>query len=462
MSDEPAPEAPTYPTDPAVPPMEGAPAPGGAPMAAPAVPGPAPTAGRGRMLAAIAAVVVVVIVVVAALALVGVGPFHKTSTAGSGTNGADTYTEARAAANSTASSAGAGPWDVFYAAGIDLSSPATIDLTTDFPTDSFSDGLLACNGAFASGLSTTVVVPSYSGNLGAGAAPAWIFAMYETSGTILLVGVMSGQATIWETFSGADCATITSYLGGLANGIVDSSVAVAAAWNDGGSSFASAHPGGSLVMAALPGTLGLTAVWDVAYATCPVTGSPASGTTYYEFNTSVSEATGSVLATPTAGSTNCSNYTLTSTPTGGSGSSTAGCVDCPALGSVLGISSATLGSDDDWTFTVQSASGGITIGDLDIDVFNTTAGANDTTHFDSWELDAASGCGLDFGLTNSTYSATPIFGSVCAGTTGPTVVLTAGMVVDLTTVPGGYGGSFDEVEITAPSHDTGLLIASFT
>jgi hypothetical protein len=321
----------------------------------------------------VVAVVVVVVVVVAALYVGGVGPFSGSTTSGSG-GSAQTYSEALKTAENAASPYGSGTWSSLLAVGFDL--PSAFALPANFSMPGL--GSAGCTGTATAGGLTSVTLPAFSGDLGSGQAPAWLFFLVGSS-TLAIVSVSAGAATVWEKFSGVGCAAF-GLLGGSSSGVVDSSTAVSAVMNAGGSEFVQQHPGGMLAMALTPAILGIGGNWSIAYTTCPENGHALAGTTYYEMDANVSSSTGRLVGSLNSGPTSCAGVNLTGLFSlgGGTGGGPTPLGAAVGFGGVIETSS-TSGTENGFNCTttapcstydvpISSASDGITWGDVFLNV----------------------------------------------------------------------------------------------
>ena len=139
---------------------------------------------------------------------------------------------------------GAAPGTSWSPPAIDL--PAPIVESTTLPSNLLGGSAgSACVGTSEASTSTVTLL-GFSGNISLGQAPDWFFLLDGSGGTPLFVGVVGGQANIWEKFSGSECSLL-ALVGSIPGSIVDSSTAVAAALSDtgtgAGTSFIAAHPG---------------------------------------------------------------------------------------------------------------------------------------------------------------------------------------------------------------------------
>ncbi len=219
-----------------------------------------------------------------------------------------TFSEAQAIASGRATSSGAGPWTTW--AGVGLVNPKPAELSTG-AAGAFAPSLsnvANCTFSPAAGVGASLSIHGFSGPLSSGESPAWLVYLRNASGVGVVIGVLSGGPRLLATLSGAGCPSELIASEGIGGGDVDSSVAVTAALEDGGSTFLSDHPGAGLTLTALAGfdvdgTPG-AASWTVELSTCAA-GSSSSGST--AFVAVVGMASGRVSAPPSVEPVSCAS-----------------------------------------------------------------------------------------------------------------------------------------------------------
>ena len=321
----------------------------------PAVPGPTPRRARGRWPIVILVAIGVVLAAVAVVFLLG----GSSSAAGSGV----TYSAAARSAAPVANATAGGPWTLVVAAGVAL---AQSSLTIG--NGSLGSG---CTYTAPSGgtIPTQLFVPAFSGSFAAGVAPWWGLIYYRAATqSALLVNVVNGSAEALLVATGS-CTTSFQSFAPIPGSAVDSSVAAAAAWNNGGSSFVSQYSGVSLNMEMVLLGGGSTCLvtsgpcWLVHYSPCnPLTSAGPSGS-QPSYTVIVDGLSGSVLS-PFASSTTCSSP---STPLGsvlGLGSPTAFVGTSSTTGCALG--------DACETVPIVAVTGGLSPANFTVAVVNST------------------------------------------------------------------------------------------
>ena len=236
-------------------------------------------------LGAAVAVAVAVLLVVVAL-----GPSLTGS--GSGNTAAVlTYSGAHPVADRSVGNFGGGGWTLLFAAG--LVSPTTVMV----PVNTTTLGSLTsyCTYTPVSGFSD-LTLPGYSGNRTPGASPAWEFAYRNATGTIALVSVIDGQASVLATLSGLECAIGSQLFHPVPGAAIDSSQAAADVAPLAGA-FLVEHPNASAVFGLVGGghfgNFSLSTEWSITYTSCSVE-NPGSGTGD-TFNATVNATTGAVI-----------------------------------------------------------------------------------------------------------------------------------------------------------------------
>jgi hypothetical protein len=291
-------------TESGAPPVAAVPAPG-APTAVPGpgspVPWTAPPPKRRRTLgyALIAAVIVVVLVLLFATQVIPLSP-SSSSTGGS----ALTFSEARPIANASVAGFQDGGWYLILAAGLDSPTSESI------PTNSSASGSGNCTLTLVSGASATLSIPAFTGSRTAGVAPAWEFLYRNGAGSVAVVTVVSGAASVIGTIGGTTCSFLFGLFSTLSSPVIDSSQAAAAAASDAGT-FLTQHPNASAEFGLIGGVTFLSAhigpEWDVAFTTCPI--GPATlgnGTT---FNATVNATNAHVTFFQTQTNVSCASST---------------------------------------------------------------------------------------------------------------------------------------------------------
>ena len=369
---------------------------------------------KGRA-AAVTAVLVVVILLGAGLGILyaaGIGPFARApANSGSQASG-QTYSQAWAAANGSATAYGTGPWAPLLVAGVD--SPSPILESTALPASVFGS---SCTGtAVATG--TVVTFEGFSGSLSSGEAPNWLFFVVGPSDTVLVMTVVGSQPTIWEKYTGSGCAVLT-LAGGLPAKTADSSVVASSFMAHGGSTYAAAHPGGSLTLDAV-GAYGVLNWW-VDYTTCPPGGSTTSGT-YFDDSATFFASNGTLAGSlvPRA-SSSCSGLNLTG---GLSGIGTS--IPLRSALSVGAVAGAISGNSAAYSVTVKSAAGGLTWNDLAVSLVDASGTTVQGTALDEVTINATSGCTVATGIVGIAYYGTPTSGGCSGASEGGGALVTAG------------------------------------
>lgn len=265
-----------------------------------------PRAGRSRWALGAGVVVLVVVLTLAALYAVGVGPFARPGSASGGEATGPTFLQAASLANRSGDAYGNGPWKVILAGGADLVTPFLESTAVPLELGGSEEGA-PCDGVSETGNSSVVAFPAFTGSLSSGEAPVWLLLTINATGTVLVVVVLDGQASVWAKYAGPGCAPFAS-IGTVPGSAVDSSQAAGAFLAAGGAAFVRAHPGGflSLSVADLEGNGG----WALSYSTCPAVGSPSTSTTYYTYNATVGLTSGTVTGTPAGGTPRCAPLAL--------------------------------------------------------------------------------------------------------------------------------------------------------
>jgi hypothetical protein len=249
-------------------------------------------------------VVVAVVVVVVSAGLVGV----VVLSGGGSASAPPSFSEARALANVSVATVSGGGWSLLLGVGVD--QPGTEAVSVAEATNATGN---ACTASALPGFSvpTSVTIPGYSGSLGSGRAPLWLFVFYQSSsGTYALVSVAGDSATPLAKLTGASCLASLGRIDAIPSPFVDSTGADTTAWTNATSSAASFVAGDpaidSVVMVALGTTHGsvLTypAGWILEYAPC---GPFASGPTTNETTYVVAVSAGGSVVTAATSSIAC-------------------------------------------------------------------------------------------------------------------------------------------------------------
>jgi hypothetical protein len=222
--------------------------------------------------------VVGIVAAVVVLAVLGVVLLGKGGPGLGGTAGSVAYSEAVSAANQQANSIAGGPWTLVAVAGVDLAQAS----------EAASNGSLGSGCTYTSTgggiVSTALFVPGFHGSLSSGVAPFWGMIYYQNvSHEVLIVDVQNGSAHALVIASGS-CTTYFGALTAIEGSLVDSSVAAANSWGQGGSDFVAQYPNVAfnLEMGLLGGgkACGLAAgpCWLIQYTPCnPLSASGPSG-----------------------------------------------------------------------------------------------------------------------------------------------------------------------------------------
>jgi hypothetical protein len=241
-------------------------------------------------------VLVVVVVLVVILALFATGVFNSTNASST----TPTFRGISGAANRTAGQVSGGPWDLVAVLGFDTSTGTTV------PVGSSVGANCTLVSAGSGPTPTSVYVPAYHGTFASGESPWWGM-IYDQRSThqILLVQALNGTVEALAVGSGLCGATFQNFTTVPSNA-VDSSAAASAAWGQGGSVFASAHPSLdlSMEMALIGGGtfqgIPVGTVWAIDINPCGALGSGGPTGSQPDFEAIVDAETGVVtLATAT-------------------------------------------------------------------------------------------------------------------------------------------------------------------
>ena len=340
-----------------------------------------------------------------------------------------TYAQARPIADSAIASYQGGGWALILAAGTIENASYTAPLNLS--------SVVGANCTFtpAPGVPANLTIPAFGGNRSAGTAPVWEFGYRNGAGSVAIVSVLSGKATILGTVSGGFCTTIFALLTPVPSNVIDSSAAARAA-EPNASSFLAQYPNASGYFALIGGIsfLGLTspATWSVTYSTCSF--NPTASGTGTQFNATVNALTGQVIYSETQIGVVCGSGSSGGTP----------------LGSVLAFtafSSANYGATWAFNASVASAVSNPALWWSNLTVSVTTPGGTPVAV--TWSLTAF---GI-FGSQLATYSSTNSSWSVGANVAilaGDTVSVQStadlsGDLLALSSPTGAYTGSVTSV-----------------
>ncbi len=222
------------------------------------------------------------------------------TSSGGGGGGAQTFSQAKPTADSIVSghSTSAVLW-VSY--GLDSRSSYT----------NSSTNVTKSNCTLTGGSTTTVTLPTFSGNYHSGVSPAWMFGYYQPSPQALfLVAVLNGAGTYLGEMSGSGCFGTEYGNVTLITNPVDSPVAAsAAAGTTNGSAFVAAHPQADAAYTLVGGisvtygnfTYSQPSMWLVEFSTCSA-GYTGAGS---YVTTEVNASSGAVFMAGPIQSTNC-------------------------------------------------------------------------------------------------------------------------------------------------------------
>jgi hypothetical protein len=200
-----------------------------------------------------------------------------------------------AAERAGASNAPSPPWLLEEVLGLDVWNSSTLPLnTSSIPSN--------CTVSPPPELlPSSITIPSFRGNISAGAAVFWILGYVQPStNSSMAVLVVNGVAQPLYTLSGAACVTVSAGFTGLPANLVDSGVAAQAIDQDGGAQYLDAHRAGtSLEMLLFPpfeSAAPTWPTWDFVYTPCAPLGlAPAGPTSALNFVASVNATTGAVV-----------------------------------------------------------------------------------------------------------------------------------------------------------------------
>lgn len=374
---------------------------------------------RGGRRTAVIAVVVAAVVVVGALGglyVLGIGPFaHPSSSGGQILTEGQTYSQAWAAANSSATAYAAGPWSPFLASGIDV--PSSIPESTSITSVGASGGCTAT----PVGSAGVIEFDGFSGNYLSGQAANWIFFASSSSGSLVAITVVDGQANVVDSFPAQACA-ILGLLGTLPVSTSDSPAVLTAFGSAGGSDYLSGHPGGSLVFtaASLLGTGG----WGVDYSTCPPVGTATGSYADYHQSFGLVDpvALGSAVSSTVSA---CDGLNFTNSLSSGGSGAYGPIQGAVALGTVSATANA---SAVVYSAPVSSSTAGLTWNELSATIASPSAG---TANIGLAQVNilSFSGCTIATGYIGSSTYTSATSGGCSGGVTGGAALVTPGEIV---------------------------------
>lgn len=377
---------------------------------------------RRRRLTAILAIVVAAIVVVGAVGFLfvsGAGPFaHSTGGTPGVTASGQAYSAAFADANASASTYGSGSWTPLFASGVDMSGPLLE--STAVPSDLFGGSCPGTNLASSS----VVTFDGFSGALSSGTAPDWLFILIGASDTVLVVVVLSGQASVLEKYSGSGCTLFTD-AGGVPSSAVDSPEVIQSFMTGGGQAFIGQHVGGFLTMDVFGG-YGSDS-WSVGYSTCPSNASKVSGA-QYNYSQTFFVNNGSATGSPvTIANAHCGGLDLMN----GAAFASPGFAPLTSVLGVSGVSGRVTSTGTIYVLNVTEAASYLIWDDLTFSILNATGGVAPGTNYDLVTITARSGCIVATGSTEAGFYSAPASGGCPSGASGGTAGVTTGEVVTI-------------------------------
>jgi len=220
-----------------------------------------PSPGPSRRWIAISTVAIVALLLGATYGL-GVWPFSTPPAAT--TIAPTTFAQAESLAASSATATGGGPWNAYYATS--FSTPVSVPVPQEWLYP-----FVSCPGV-AGGVAPnqTETVPVGNGSTVAGTSPFWVVWLLNGAGSLRIYLVDGPSAArIFELDASSTCQRFP--VPGSFPPVVNSPVAVAAAWNAGGSAFVAAHPNATLSLfltgASSSGAIGPNE-WVVRWSSC--------------------------------------------------------------------------------------------------------------------------------------------------------------------------------------------------
>lgn len=273
------------------------------------------------MLAAVA----LAVVLLASLWALGVGPFARTAPS----RGAMTYSRALSLVEADEGSYAGTSWSPVAAAGAAPVVGTNLSLSAERSALSVLNlSEYRCSFATVSGAPQAIPIPGNSHEAQNGSFDLWVFVLRNSSNGLLFVLEVDGAVYPFETLSGGDCSTVAGLLSALptGSGVVDSSVAAAAALAHGGSRFFLEHPESNVTMSIDGGiSFGLEsspATWEYVASVCPIGLAVSSGVEAPTFTARL-DASNGTWTNSTNGTTACRSATgltnLTGIGLGGGG-----------------------------------------------------------------------------------------------------------------------------------------------
>lgn len=272
---------------------QGQPGPGSSAESSPAASSRKPN--RIPIYAGVAAAVVLAIVLLVVL---------LPAPGGSGGSGSGplSYSTAKPLGDQAASAFDGGGWTLIAAAGFDSATAETFPLNLS--------SLASTNCTFQAGALGTgsFTIPQFTGNQTAGVAPLWGLAYRNAFGTIAIVIVVNGKASIAGAFSGGECASLSGLFTPVPSDVIDSPQAGAAVASLA-APFLAEYPNASAAYGLLGGFsslgLGKGAQWEVAFSTCPINSTGRGNGA--EFNATVNATSGRVVYSQTIPALSCAS-----------------------------------------------------------------------------------------------------------------------------------------------------------
>ncbi len=313
----------------------------------------------------IIAVVVVVVVIVAFLGLYFAGAIPGLKPSSSASSTGVTFSAARTAAQSASGSYSSTYPNLVAVLGIGLNQPLSGQASQLGPP-----GGSGCTVTLLSGAQNTITVPAGASGGPSGSLPFWEF-IYSGATGMLLVIVINGQGSALATIAtGGSCTPTFSSYSAIPSGVIDSSAAASAAGaTTAGAAFLKNNSNANAVFflfgGASLGGFGTGASWLITYSECSFAVGGGTGN-QPQFEAILNASSGAV--TTSSASTSACNGILP-TPGGGGGGG-GGLASNIAMGTPSESHSA--GSPYWYNFTVQSAGGGLTWNNLDLELVNST------------------------------------------------------------------------------------------
>jgi len=399
-------------------------------------------------------VVVIVVILVLALFLTGVLPGLKSSGSSSSSSPAS-FDSAQSTASNNAANRG-GSWTVVAALGVDSVVPLAV------PSDLGALFGLSCKVTNTS--SSPPSVPANTGAYATGDQSGWVFFLYQSSSSTLLLSLVIGSSvTTLGTIVGSSCFTAFGQFTGSA-GAIDSPAVTQAVATDA-ASFTSAYSSASSSLLFVSGssitvdghTITTAPSWDVMYTNCSFDATSGTGAQY---TASVNGTSGAVTVNGGTNTIACTSLTLAppvqqTEPFGDNfamGSPVLTTVSPTGAG--VGCATPTAGTEYCYDLTIEGASAGLTLSSVGLEV-RTSSGATfavkgisiasflSSTGAGSTTLPATCAgpvCNDGSSSTPWTYGTT----GVCTGppACGPSTQLSTTMMIILdmgTTSPAGQG-----------------------